>query len=310
LLLGVFFFTIGMKIDVREILAQPLLLFGCVAGLIVLKVAIALPLMRAFRVPWRASVEASLMLGPGGEFAFVGIGLATAATIVDRSQASFALAVTSISMALIPVLYHLARRADGLVADQPHAEVPEPAGKEDRRTIVIGHGRVGRMLTDMLDRHGVPFIAIESDVNVAAAERRRGRHVYFGNATDLVYLERCGLSEARAIVITIHDRKTIDEIIGAVRKVRPDLTIVARARDEEHARHLYGLGVTDAVPETIEASLQLSEAVLVGVGIATGPVIASIHERRDEVRRELQDAAITAGRAESRSIRASTTGRG
>ena len=98
----------------------------------------------------------------------------------------------------------------------------------------------------------------------------------------------------------------IDEIVAAVRSERPDILIVSRARDATHASHLYGIGVTDAVPETIEASLQLSEAALVGLGLPTGPVIASIHEKRDEFRHELQEAAGRAGIAETRSIRAKT----
>jgi CPA2 family monovalent cation:H+ antiporter-2 len=88
-----------------------------------------------------------------------------------------------------------------------------------------------------------------------------------------------------------------------VRSEVPDILIVSRARDATHARHLYAVGVSDAVPETIEASLQLSEAALVGLGLPTGPVIASIHQKRDEFRQELQEAA---GRADTRSIRAKT----
>ena len=95
----------------------------------------------------------------------------------------------------------------------------------------------------------------------------------------------------------------IDEIVREIRTVRPDILIVARARDAEHARHLYAIGVTDAVPETIEASLQLSEAALVGLGIPTGPVIASIHEKRDEFRHVLQEAAKEAGVPATRSVR-------
>ena len=104
-----------------------------------------------------------------------------------------------------------------------------------------------------------------------------------------------------AVIVTIHDRGGIDEIVRVVRELRPDMLIVSRARDATHARHLYAIGVTDAVPETIEASLQLSEAALVGLGVPTGPVIASIHEKRDEFRHELQEAA---GREGTRGIRA------
>jgi monovalent cation:H+ antiporter-2, CPA2 family len=89
-----------------------------------------------------------------------------------------------------------------------------------------------------------------------------------------------------------------------VRALRPDILIVSRARDAEHAKHLYAVGVTDAVPETIEASLQLSEATLVGLSVPAGPAIASIHEKRDEFRRALQEAAGQAGRTAAHSVRA------
>jgi len=105
------------------------------------------------------------------------------------------------------------------------------------------------------------------------------------------FLERCGLETARALVITADaeggEAGSMEALVASVRDRRPDLAIFARARDSQQALRLYDLGVTDAVPETVEASLQLSEAVLVGVGAPVGPVIASIHERRDEFRREL-----------------------
>jgi CPA2 family monovalent cation:H+ antiporter-2 len=302
LLLGLFFFTIGMKIDVRELIASPFAVLGAVAGLIAMKVAILYGLLRLFRLPHSASVETSLPLGPGGEFAFVGIGLALAAGLVEARTASFALAVTAIGMALIPSLYQLARRASLSSTDKPHME-PPPADEEGH-AIIVGFGRVGRLVADMLGGHGQSYIATDTDPATAAAERHKGHPVYYGNATDIGYLERCGLAKARALVLTVHDHKAIDRIVTAVRERHPELPIVARARDAEHARHLYQLGVTDAVPETIEASLQLSEAVLVGLGVAAGPVIASIHEKRDEFRHALQDAASKAGHAATRSIRA------
>ncbi|MGC1579478.1 MAG: NAD-binding protein, partial [Beijerinckiaceae bacterium] len=129
---------------------------------------------------------------------------------------------------------------------------------------------------------------------------------FYGNAADPRFLEICGLGNASGVIITIHDRDLIDAVVEHVRALRPDILIVSRARDADHARHLYALGATDAVPETIEASLQLSEAALVGLGVPAGPVIASIHEKRDEIRHALQEAAKSAGRDTIRSVRAKT----
>jgi CPA2 family monovalent cation:H+ antiporter-2 len=99
------------------------------------------------------------------------------------------------------------------------------------------------------------------------------------------------LQEATALIVTIDNQRAVDEIVRAAREMRPDLVIVARARDARHARHLYEIGVNDAVPETIEASLQLSEAALVGLGVPMGLVIASVHQRRDDFRAELKPAS-------------------
>ena len=129
-----------------------------------------------------------------------------------------------------------------------------------------------------------------------AEYRKAGRQVFYGEASDLSFLESCGLAHARAVVVTIHTKSAIDDIVKLVRRVRPDIAIISRARDAEHARHLYAIDVTDAVPETVEASLQLSEATLVSIGLPAGPVIASIHQLRDEFRQELQTAAGRRGR--------------
>jgi CPA2 family monovalent cation:H+ antiporter-2 len=157
--------------------------------------------------------------------------------------------------------------------------------------IVIGHGRVGQVVCTMLDRHQFEYIAIDNDAAAVPEQRRQGRTVYYGDATNPEFLKSCGLMEAAAVIVTIGEAKGIDEIVAQVRALREDMLVVSRARDADHARHLYAIGVTDAVPETIEASLLLSEAALIGLGVAMGTVIVSIHEKRDEFRRELQQAA-------------------
>ena len=177
--------------------------------------------------------------------------------------------------------------------------------------IVVGHGRVGRVVCGLLARHQRAHIAIDSDAEAVTADRKRGARVYYGTATDPGFLRACGVMEAAAVIVTIHTRQQIDEIVAAVRELRQDILLVSRALDEAHASHLYAIGVSDAVPETLEASLQLSEAVLVGLGIPTGFVIASIHEKRDEFRHSLHTAARAAGISETRALRArSTRGRG
>ena len=308
LLIGIFFFTVGMAIDIRALLREPLLLAGAVAGLIAVKSLLIVGLARLFRLSWPVAVEMGLLLGAGGEFAFVGLVLAAGSNLIDHSTASFALTVTAVTMALIPLLSHFARRfASRLRAAgaAPSELMMRPTGRQ-RHAIVVGYGRVGKVVCALLKEHGIPYIAADSDASMVTRDRRDGHDVYYGDAADQKFLEICGLADAAGVIITIHTHHLIDDIVEHVRALRPDVLIVSRARDADHARHLYRLGATDAVPEAIEASLQLSEAALVGLGLPMGPVIASIHEKRDEIRHALQQAARAAGLEETRSVRAKT----
>ena len=128
----------------------------------------------------------------------------------------------------------------------------------------------------MLAEHQVRYIAVDRDPRLVANARRGGKPVYFGDVRQLDFLRVCALDTAKAAIITIHTETEIDAIVQALRTSYPNLVIVSRAKDASHAQHLYEIGVNDAVPETIEASLQLSEAALVGLGVPTGLVIASM----------------------------------
>jgi CPA2 family monovalent cation:H+ antiporter-2 len=305
LLLGMFFFTVGMDIDFREMVREPLLLGGGVVGLLAVKALLLIGLGKLFRLSWPAAIESSLLLAGGGEFAFVGIGMATDLHLIEPQLATFTLAVTSVTMALTPLLSFIGRRIGARLRSNMPTDsslVTRPAGGQGH-AIVVGYGRVGKMVCALLKQHGIGYIAADSDAHTVTHDRREGHDVYYGDATDPAFLDICGLAQAAGVVITIHTRDLIDAVVEHVRAVRPDIMIVSRARDADHARHLYALGATDAVPETIEASLQLSEAALVGLGIPAGPVIASIHEKRDEIRHALQDAALKAGRKKIRSVK-------
>lgn len=304
LLLGVFFFSVGMAIDVREIIHNPGWLAAAVVGIIAIKAALTIGLAVAFRLPRPIAVELGLLLGPGGEFAFVTIGVAAAGQLVDAPTARFALVATSLTMILLPFLAMAGRRLGPILAKKG-AQDPELAAAPEMlkgHAIIVGFGRVGKVAAALLSEHNVGFLAIDYDAAAVTRDRRAGRRVYFGDAADPMFLNACGLAEARAVVITIEAREAIDRVVEQVRALRPDVKIISRARDAEHARHLYAIGATDAVPETVEASLQLSEAALVALGVPMGPVIASIHQKRDDFRAELQKASIDAGRGDSHAI--------
>ncbi|HYR65727.1 MAG TPA: cation:proton antiporter [Reyranella sp.] len=293
LLLGVFFFSVGMHIDLAFIWHQPLLVAAAFVGMIVAKTVLLAPLCRLFGVPWAASVETSLLLAPGGEFAFIGIGLAAQVGLVAADVAAGVLAVVSLTMATLPFIALFARRAGHAFAKEVSADpvfTVLPPSDHARRVIVVGHGRVGQLVCDLLEKHDIAYIAADRDTALVGRWRQLGRPLYYGDASKPLFLQRCGVDEALGVIVTL-DTAAVDDVVRAVRARRPDVMIVARAHDAQHARHLYTLGVTDTVPETIEASLQLAESALVGLGVPMGLVIASIHERRETVRRELQAAA-------------------
>ncbi len=292
LLLGVFFVSVGMSLDVVRFLEAPVTILAVATFLIAIKSVIIFWLSRPFGLKAPEAAEASLLLGPGGEFALVIIGAAIAAGIVPYEVGKNLLLVTTLTMVAIPFLARLGRRLGRSLEQQrptdPELAVPPPP-EEMGRVIIAGYGRVGQLIGDMLHRHNVPFLAIDMDPARVAEARRAGKPVYFGDGSHPAFLHSCGVEQARALVITLDTPSAIEAVVSAARQERPDLTIVSRARDAKHATRLYELGVDDAVPETIEASLQLSEAVLADIGVPMGLVIASIHERRDEFRAILRN---------------------
>lgn len=301
ILLGAFFFSVGLSLDLKLLVARPGQFLAALIGLIALKMLVLVPLARLFGQSWLVSLRTALLLGPAGEFAFVVMGLAASAALVKPEVAGFVTTLTAFSMATVPWLDKigdvLAERQRKAIPPDPALLVPPPAPTA-KRVIVVGYGRVGQLVCEMLKRHKVPFLAVHKDPREIAELRRTGHEVYFGDANNANFLEMCGVREASAMVLTIHTAGALDEIAVLAKELNPNLTIIARARDADHAKKLYRLGVTDAVPETIEASLQLSEAVLFDLGVPAGLVIASVHERRDVFRKELQEAGVDESRVQ------------
>ena len=305
LLLGLFFVSVGIGLDLSLLAREPLAIVGLSLGLMALTGGVVFALARAFGLKTPAALETALLLAAGGEFAFVILGTAMSEGIVGRVDGQLILVASTLSMFCIPVLAALGLRLGGRTATQAAPSVEpaasgEPASVDAAKVLVVGYGRVGRLVGDMLSRHEIEWIAAERDPKFVDAGRRAGHRVYFGDASRPDFLARCGLEVARALVVTMDDPEGAEAVVATARELRPDLTIVARARDARHAKRLYDLGATDAVPETIEASLQLSEATLVDIGIPMGLVIASIHERRDEYRAELNRPDALGGRRRMR----------
>lgn len=288
LLLGLFFVSVGATLNVAQILDHPFRIVGLALALTLGKIVVFYLAARVFKVPMRSARDSALMIGPGGEFAFVLITAALGAKLLPAPVANDLITSVTLSMLSIPALAALSARLRAGTSSIASPEMQAPEGAAEDRVIVVGFGRVGQLVADMLTRHKIPYIAVDGDPLIVGRARSEGAPIYWGNAQRPEFLRRCGVGRARALVVTINAPKAAEEIVAAGRAERADLTIVARARDAAHATHLYKLGASDAIPETIEASLQLSEAVLVDIGVPMGYVIASIHEKRDEYRKLLQ----------------------
>jgi CPA2 family monovalent cation:H+ antiporter-2 len=296
LLLGLFFVSVGIGLDLSLLARNAPLILSLAVGLIVLKAAAVFLLARLFGLSVPTSAETALALAAAGEFAFVILNQAMANRLVSPTVGEAVLVAATLTMFTIPALTwagaSFASRAPP--SEEPSFLVgPDPEGE---RVLVVGYGRVGRLVGEMMDRHEVGWIGIERDARLVEAGRREGADLYFGDAARAELLRRCGLESARALVVTMDNPESAEAVVATARGLRPELTIVARARDARHARRLYELGATDAVPETVEASLQLSEAALVDIGIPMGLVIASIHEKRDEYRAALNRPDALGGR--------------
>ncbi len=292
LLVGVFLISVGMGLDLGLVVAHPLIVFGACAALLALKLAVVVLLGRGFGLSWAGGTQAGLLLAPGGEFGLVILAAAFGQRLLAPPVAQTALVVTALTMAGIPLLAALGgrtvRRLTPAVPVDPALFAPA-AGEDSPGVIVAGFGRMGQLVGDLLDRHGRAWLAIERDVDVVARARAAGRPVYYGDVNRLALLRGIGIGSAGALVVTMDDRAAVDALVAAARRERAHLPIIVRARDAAHAAHLYRIGASNAVPETIEASLQLGEAVLTDLGVPMGPVIVSIHETRaalqDEIRR-------------------------
>ncbi len=289
LALGIFLITVGMRIDLGELVRDWPLIAAAVAAVLFVKAAVTAALVRASGVRLGASAETGVMMASPSETSLIVLTAATGAGLVTGSVAGFWTMVTAIGLTVTPLLATIGQRLRRRVEHASDVLTEEVSGAG--RTIIFGFGRVGRIVADMLHEHGLPYLAIDSDVDSVRKSQQSGYDVIFGDVSRSELADRLQLGHAAALVLTMDDPVQVARIARRVRGWVPDLPIIARARDPSHAARLYKAGVTDAVPETLEASLQLSEAVLVDVGVAIGPVIASIHEKRDQLRAQIKAEA-------------------
>jgi len=291
--LGLFLITVGMSVDFKILLEQWQSLLAALAGVLLVKALVTAILLRLGGVQGAVAAETGVLMASPSETTLIVLASATAAQLVSRDTAAFWQIVTAVGLTVTPLLAKLGRMAGSRVAGRALADHMDRSIEtaELGQVVILGFGRVGRMVADMMDAHNKDYLGIDSDSDGVSAAREEGYDAIFGDVARPELLDRLREREPVAFILTMDNPVLVKRLTRHLRKAFPELPIVARARDTTHAAELYKVGVTDAVPETLEASLQLSEAALVDLGVAMGPVIASIHEKRAELRAEIMQGA-------------------
>ncbi len=301
LALGVFLITVGMSIDFAVVAQNIGTILLATFGVIALKALVTGLLLRITGARRGTAMETGILMSSPSETTLIVLTAATTAQLISPGTSQFWQIVTALGLTITPLLALLgrtmARRIDRY---EPQSALPD---EHAPRAIIVGFGRVGQLVADMLTRHGKAYIAVDSDADLVNDGKHQGYAVTFGDAARGNALERLGADKATAVILTMDEPVSAQRLVRRLRGAYPDLPIIARARDTTHASVLYRAGASQAVPETLESSLQLSEAVLVDLGVPMGPVIASIHEKRDALRTQLMEEG---GLSEKPALRSST----
>jgi CPA2 family monovalent cation:H+ antiporter-2 len=291
LALGVFLITVGMSVNLRLIVENWGEIATAVLAVLTVKAAVTAVLLRLSGSRLGVAAETGVLMASPSETTLIVLGTAAAAQLITRETAAFWQIVTAIGLTITPFLARVGRLAARRVDRVSEAETPDLEAEHEQPVVIIGFGRVGRLVADMLLVHDRNYLAVESSIDAVGAARREGYRIIFGDVSRPQFLDSLKLNHSSAVVLTMDNPVLAVHTTERIRASYPDLTIVARSRDAAHAAELYRAGATDAVPETLESSLQLSEALLVDLGIAMGPVIASIHEKRAEFRAAIMEQA-------------------
>ncbi|MCH1928773.1 monovalent cation:proton antiporter-2 (CPA2) family protein [Shewanella sp. A25] len=265
LLLGLFFMAVGMSMDLKLFLTEPLLIVATLLGMLVIKTLVLIFLGRLRHHTWRPSIALGLILAEGGEFAFVLLSQAQLSNIVEDRIAQVLVLAIGLSMAITPMIFSLFRSTKPKVVD---TRLPDTINPTESEVIIAGFGRVGQITGRILASSGIPFVALDKDASHVDVIRKYGGEVYFGDARRLDMLMSAGIARSRLLLLAVDNVEDSLEIAHQVMTYFPHIRIVARARDRNHAYRLLSLGVTDVFRETFGSALSASEKVLQGLGLS------------------------------------------
>jgi len=269
LLMGLFFMTVGMKIDIDFIVHHAAEIALGTVALISVKSMVLYGVLRMFKYSKRTSGHTALLLAQGGEFGFILFGLAEQLNVLEAGLAKQLLLIIAITMALTPLLDSLGMQLEKRWWRRVRAN-PEQMAKESQdligHIVIAGYGRMGRLMGDFLGSEKIPFIAVDTNPREVAAGRKRHHPVYYGNASQPDLLHTLGIARAKALIITLHEPEAASILTKLVRQSYPELPILVRAHDREHLVQLQEYGATYAVPELEVSGKRMMAQLLSALG--------------------------------------------
>jgi CPA2 family monovalent cation:H+ antiporter-2 len=285
LLMGLFFMSVGMAIDGREVAKSPLWLPLSVVGLFMIKTLVTGVIFRIGGFNWGRAIEGGVLLGQGGEFTFIIVGYALSTNLMPQDIGHFIMLVVSLSLFATPLMAKVGHafgdwweeRYEDQSNNLDQAGL-EPAGGH---VIIAGFGRVGQLVAHMVSAQNVQYVALETNPRLAGNLHSAGLPVYFGDAARVELLHKVRAEQAAAIVLTMDHPGATLHAVKAIRREYPHVHLFARSRDERHALALKQAGATHVFPETLETGLQLSAFVLQALGISEGAAARTIQLERE-----------------------------
>ena len=287
--LGIFLITVGMTVNLKLVLANWQSILLALVSVLVVKAVVTAALLRLSGGRTAVAAETGLLMASPSETTLIVLGSATAAQLIRPETAAFWQIVTALGLTITPLLGRLgyfAGRRMGRGSDDEIADALQQGGTG--KVVIVGFGRVGRIVADMLVVHERDYVAVDADTDAVRHGRASGYPVLFGDVSRGTLVGRLKVANPAAVILTMDDPVLVTRLTRRLRASSAELPIIARARDTAQAATLYRAGASQAVPEAVEASLQIAEAALVDLGVAMGPVIASIHEKRDELRARIK----------------------
>jgi CPA2 family monovalent cation:H+ antiporter-2 len=277
LLLGLFFLSVGMSIDIKIITSQlNYIILGSI-GLLCLKGIIIYALCHLFRFRQGAAVHSALLLSQGSEFAFILFSLAAKQNIMSPEAAQLLLVVVATTMAVTPLLSIIGAWLEEKIdsgEDLDSNQEFKGISDLDGHIIVAGFGRVGRVIAYMLSEHQFNYVAVDGDLQLVKKARAQGFPVYHGDLSNVDVLRSVGAGRANSVILTMNDKIALRKAVKAISINFEDLEIIVRAEDFRHGQGLKKLGASIAVPATIETGLQLGGALLKNLGVAEHDILS------------------------------------